>query len=158
MYVPSGNVSAFEGRLVFQAYLYTYVTYVRNTVVGMEIQMLCKPVAVRAWTPCLWFSVDRLSAPPDKWDATFMRREGEACLDWLWHRDICSVCVLRACWIGGRIGVDGSRIGGKKAIGWRPLGQSLKPVKCHGFTVTGIARGNWDYERQEITCVLANTE
>jgi hypothetical protein len=48
MYVPSGNVSAFEGRLVFQAYLYTYVTYVRNTVVGMEIQMLCKPVAVRA--------------------------------------------------------------------------------------------------------------
>lgn len=64
--------------------------------------------------------------------------------------------VLCACWIGGRIGVDGSWIGGKKAIGYRPLGQSLKAAKCHEFTVTGITRGNQDYRGWEISCVLAN--
>lgn len=64
--------------------------------------------------------------------------------------------VLCACWIGGRIGVDGSWIGGKKAIGYRPLGQSLKAAKCHEFTVTGITRGNQDYRGREISCVLAN--
>ena len=52
------------------------------------------------------------------------------------------VCVLRACWIGGRIGVDGSRIGGKKAIGWRPLGQSLKPVEMPRV------HGDWYSERK----------
>lgn len=64
--------------------------------------------------------------------------------------------VLCACWIGGRIGVDRSRIGGKKAIGCRPLGQSLKAVKCHKFRLTFITRGNRDYRGWEISCVLAN--
>lgn len=64
--------------------------------------------------------------------------------------------VLCACWIGGRIGVDGSRIGGKKAIGCGPLGQSLKAAKCHKFRLTFITRGNRDYGGWEISCVLAN--
>lgn len=65
-------------------------------------------------------------------------------------------CVLCACWIGGRIGVDGSWIGGKKAIGCRPLGQSLKAAKCHKFTVTGITSGNRDYRGRGISRVLAD--
>lgn len=64
--------------------------------------------------------------------------------------------VLCACWIGGRIGVDGSWIGGRKAIGCRPMGQSLKAAKCHKFAVTGITRGNRDYRGRGISCVLAN--
>lgn len=64
--------------------------------------------------------------------------------------------VLCACWIGGTIGVDGSWIGGKKAIGCRPLGQSSKAAKCHKFTVTGITSGNRDYRGRKISCVLAN--
>lgn len=93
----------------------------------------------------------------DRWDASFMRGGWGGCLDCFWHWDICSVpCVLCAWWIGGRIGVDGSWIGGKKAIGCRPLGQSLKAAKCHRFTVAGIARGNRDYRGREISRVLAN--
>lgn len=64
--------------------------------------------------------------------------------------------VLCACWIGGRIGVDGSRIGGKEATGCRPLGQSLKAAKCHKFRTTFITRGSRDYRGWEISCVLAN--
>lgn len=37
--------------------------------------------------------------------------------------------VLCACWIGGRIGVDGSWIGGKEAVGCGPFGQSLKAAE-----------------------------
>lgn len=66
----------------------------------------------------------------------------------------CALCCV--CWIGGRIGVDGSRIGGEKAIGCRPLGQSLKAVKCHKFRPTFIIRGSRDYSGWEISCVLAN--
>lgn len=64
--------------------------------------------------------------------------------------------ALCACWIGGRIGVDGSRIGGKKAIGCRPPGQSLKAAKCHKFRPTFITGGSRDYGGWEISCVLAN--
>ena len=65
-------------------------------------------------------------------------------------------CVLCAWWIGGRIGVDGSWIGGKKAVGCRPSGQSLKAAKCHKFTVAGITRRNRDYRGREINRVLDN--
>lgn len=64
--------------------------------------------------------------------------------------------VLCACWIGVRIGVDGSWIGGRKAIDCRPLGQSLKAAKCHKFTVTFITAGNRDYWGRGISRVLAN--
>lgn len=64
--------------------------------------------------------------------------------------------VLCACWIGVRIGVDGSWIGGRKAIDCRPLGQSLKAAKCHKFTVTFITAGNRDYRGRGISGVLAN--
>lgn len=64
--------------------------------------------------------------------------------------------VLCACWIGARIGVDGSRIGGAKAIGCGALGQSLKAAKCHKFRPTFISRGSRDYRGWEISRVLAN--
>lgn len=85
-----------------------------------------------------------------------MRGGWEACLDWFWHWDICSVlCVVCL--------LDWWDDWGWRVMNWwqeghwlQTIGPIIKGSEMHKFTVTGITSGNRDYRGQEISCVLAN--
>ena len=79
----------------------------------------------------------------DKWDARFMRGGWEACLDWFWHRDICS--VLPCCVPVGLVG--GLGLTGHELVAGRPLvadhsGQSLKAARIPQV------HSDWYYQRK----------